>query len=198
MGEKFNYTNDNSDQVTQGTSQSKMSNVFSFDPQIGFTLGNNWVIGSILTIRPSKTIIDDETVTSTNNNSGTRTTKANTFGAALFAKKYLPFGNKFSVFAEVSTGALWYNSTSTYLTSSSTFENESKYTSYQTRLSAGLTYFPKNWMAIELSTNLLSFTNSDQDRDNDNFNQSSNSFDLGLGFNTAAINLGLSFFLNNK
>jgi len=196
FGGYANFSNDNTEQAVQGISQNIKTNGFSFDPRIGFAVGNNWVIGSTLSIGTSKTIIVDETVTSTNFNSGTRTTKANAFGVALFARKYLPFGDKFSAFAELSSGATWNNSTSTYVTSSITFDSDSKYNSYQTSLSTGLAYFPKNWMAIELSTNLVSFTNSTQDSDNDSSNRRSNSFDLG--FNTAAINLGLSFFLKNK
>lgn len=144
LGGKVNYSNENSEHSVQGFSQDIKSNGFSIDPQIGIILENNWVIGSTLTIASSKSIINDETVTSTNFNSGTRTTKSNAFGVGLFARKYLPFGDKFSAFGELSSGALWNNSTTSYVTSSSTFDSESKYNSYQTSLSAGLAYFPKN------------------------------------------------------
>tara|TARA_R110002020_G_scaffold327607_2_gene543542 strand:- start:1075 stop:1419 length:345 start_codon:yes stop_codon:yes gene_type:complete len=60
-------------------------------------------------------------------------------------------------------------------------------------VSSSKTTSENNWLAIELSTNLVTFTHSDNILIS---NSNSNSFDFGL--NASAIHLGVSFFLNNK
>tara|TARA_R110002020_G_scaffold337139_1_gene552632 strand:+ start:91 stop:771 length:681 start_codon:yes stop_codon:yes gene_type:complete len=198
LGGKINYTNSNSDQERTtdiNTTRNAKSNSFSFDPKIGYTLGNNWVIGAIFRIQTGKSIIDATSYNNSNINNEKITDEQKAFGAGLFARKYFPFGDKFSAFGELNTGAIWNKYTSQYETSSTSYdENETKYNEFQTGLLAGIAYFPKNWMAIELSTNLITFTSSDQESEISP--SSSNSFDFG--FNTSAINLGVSFFLNNK
>jgi len=198
FGGKINYTNNNSDldqRTDIHTSQKTKSNAFSFDPQIGYTLKNNWVVGTTLSFQGSKRIVNSTSSNSSNTSNERLTDKANAFGAALFARKYFPLGDKFSAFGEFSSGALWNNITSTYVyANDNPGENNAEYVEYQTRLLAGLAYFPKNWMAIELSTNLVTFTSSDQETVISQTN--TNSFDFG--FNTSSINLGVSFFLNNK
>lgn len=201
LGGKVNFvhTNTNSDQMKelmpQVTTQEIKSNEFLFNPQIGYTLDNNWVVGTMLTFKTGKSVNDANSSNSTTSSTERITNKSTAFGVGLFARKYFPFSDKFSGFAEVNSGALWNDYNSTYETSTQTpYESETNYTEYQTKLYAGLAYFPKNWMAIELSTNLITFTHSDQEGDITDSNN--NSFEFG--FNTSAINLGVSFFLNNK
>lgn len=200
IGGKVNFHTTNSDDrrsmdSQMATSQTIKSNEFHFNPQIGFVIGNNWVVGPMFTYATEKSVRNS--FFSNSSNSERITSDHNVFGAALFARKYLPFGDKFSAFAELNSGVLWNKFNSVYETSSSDAnENETKYDEYQTNLMAGLAYFPINWLAIELSTNLVSFTHSKQHEGEGNFKKNSNSLDFG--FNTSAINLGVSFFLNNK
>ncbi|MCE7057764.1 hypothetical protein LZF95_23980 [Algoriphagus sp. AGSA1] len=63
------------------------------------------------------------------------------------------------MFGELISGAIWGTNNAIFNSSQGTSsENEAKYTQYTTSLSAGLAYFPKNWLALEPSTNLVSFT----------------------------------------
>lgn len=196
LGGKINYTRTYSDlNITSGNLSSSgiISDAFSFNPQIGYTLKNNWVIGSILSFQLTKAVLNGD---NSNNNFADLTEYAvNGFGVSLFARKYLPFGDKFSAFGELSSGGLWNNITEKFESGFGTAtENRDHSTVLQTNLMAGLAYFPKNWLAIELSTNILTFTSSDQDSETSN----SSSDTLDFGFNSSAINLGVSFFLNNK
>ncbi len=197
LGGSVNFNNSNSEELS-GTlpdvsAYNYDSHDFLFNPRFGYSIGNNWVIGTALAFNKGKITRKSASSTSSSSTMEEQISSHDAFGAALFARKYFPLGDKFSVFGELISGANWRNvnfrSNSSQGTSS---ENETKYTEYQTTLSAGLAYFPKNWLALELSTNLVSFTTGEQ-------NQSSRKYDsFSFGLNTSSINLGVSFFLNNK
>ncbi|PZX54586.1 outer membrane protein with beta-barrel domain [Algoriphagus ratkowskyi] len=198
LGGSINFANSNNDQQRTsdlGSDRNTTSNEFSFDPKIGVALENNWVIGAMVIFKTGKSIMDATTYSSTNSSKEKLTNEQNAFGVGLFARKYFPFGDKFSAFGELNSGSLWNKNSSIYEYNNGTpAESENKYTEYQTNLLAGIAYFPKNWMAIELSTNLVTFTSSNQETNTIDY--SNNSFDFGL--NTSAISLGVSSFLNNK
>ncbi|SFB61091.1 outer membrane beta-barrel protein [Algoriphagus aquimarinus] len=198
LGGSINFANSNNDQQRTsdlGSDRNTTSNEFSFDPKVGVALENNWVIGAMVRFKSGKSIMDATTYSSTNSSKERLTNEQNAFGAGLFARKYFPFGDKFSAFGELNSGALKNRNTSMFEYNNGTpSENEVNYTEYETRLLAGIAYFPKNWMAIELSTNLATFTSSNQETTIADY--SNNSFEFGL--NTSAIYLGVSFFLNNK
>ncbi|MDR7129961.1 hypothetical protein J2X69_002307 [Algoriphagus sp. 4150] len=197
LGGNVNFNSSNSEHLLgmlpNVTATNYDSNEFLFNPRFGYSLGNNWVIGTVLSFTTGQTTRKTVSSTSSSSTIEENIVESDAFGASLFARKYLPFGDKFSVFGELISGANWRTVNSLYNSSQgSSSENETKYTEYTTSLSAGLAYFPKNWLALELSSNLVTFTTGEQNQSSPNYN----SFSFGL--NTSSINLGVSFFLNNK
>ncbi len=197
LGGNVNFNNSNSEQLIgmlpNVTAINDDSKDFLFNPRFGYAIGNNWIIGTALTFNTGKTTRKSVSSTSSSSTMEEQIFDYDAFGATLFARKYFPLGDKFSVFGELISGVNWRTVNSLYNSSQGTSsENETKYTQYTTSLSAGLAYFPKNWLALELSTNLVSFTTGEQ-------NQTSPKYDsFSFGLNTSSINLGVSFFLNNK
>ena len=201
IGGKLNFNNSNSDQwfgeLPNTSGRESKSIEFNFHPQIGYTLGNNWILGTMLIFKAGKTVVNQNSSTSSSSTSDRLTTNDRAFGGALFIRKYFPFGEKFSGFAEFNSGSVWQNQESNYeRTDSEATISETKYNELQSNMLAGIAYFPKNWLAVELSSNLLSFTHSQRKNEDDIQNLNSNKFDFGMS--TSSINLGVSFFLNNR
>lgn len=205
LGGNVNYTNSNSNSDSKTVSPSPVnsttdgnSNSFTFNPKIGFTLNNNWVVGPMLILSSSKGTSENIWVSGSSTVRDFTTTKNSSFGAGAFARKYLPFNEHFSAFGEVNVTA---NNRKEYRkseNSSDVEESEIKFNEIRGSLHAGLTYFPKKWMAIELSANILQYSHFGQNRETEyqDFEFKQNSF--GFNLNASSINLGISFFLNNK
>ncbi|WP_425636937.1 outer membrane beta-barrel protein [Algoriphagus yeomjeoni] len=205
LGGNLNYMNSSSNSNSNISSPSTVnsttdgkSNSFTFNPKVGFTLSNNWVVGPMLILSSSKGTSESNWLSGSNSITDYTTTKNSSFGAGAFARKYIQFSDNFSAFGEVNATL---NNRKEYRSSenSSQFEEaENKFNEIQGSIQAGLAYFPKNWIAIELSANILQYSHYGQNRDTElqDFETNQNSF--GFNLNASAINLGVSFFLNNK
>lgn len=205
LGGAFNFQNtqtnfDSKYQPQSFSSNSTVSsNSFSFNPQVGYTLDNNWMIGTRLILNSSKS-----TTEVTNNNdgditNGTEIRKGFTYGIGFFTRKYFPFNDHLAAFGAINANISKLNnqvkSTSNL---QDDFEVEGDYTAFGSSLQAGLTCFPKNWLAIELYTDLLQFSRTSQKQDNDSQNSNTVNNGFSSGLNTASFYFGVSFFLNNK
>ncbi|WP_439489378.1 outer membrane beta-barrel protein [Algoriphagus sp.] len=205
LGGNANYSNSNSNSDTRAVSPHTIqsnstgnSNSFTFNPKVGFTLNNNWVVGPMLILSSSKGTSENNWVSGSTTVIDYTTTKNSSFGGGAFARKYVPFNEYFSAFGEVNATA---NNRKEYRkseNSSEVEESEIKYNEIQGSVHAGLAYFPKKWMAIELSANILQFAHHGRNQETEAQDHKVNYNSFGFNLNSSSINLGVSFFLNNK
>ncbi|MBN3581203.1 hypothetical protein JYB64_02320 [Algoriphagus aestuarii] len=201
----MNYSTSNSNSVSKIVSPSPVNsttngnfNSFTFNPKVGFTLNNNWVIGPMLVLSSSKGTSENNWLSGSNAVTDYVTTENSSFGGGAFARKYIPFNEYFSAFGEVNATV---NDRKEYRkseNSSESEESENKYNEIRGSIHAGLAYFPKKWMAIELSANILQYSHFGQNRDTESQDFESNQNSFGFNLNSSSINLGVSFFLNNR
>lgn len=205
LGGSVNYSTSNSNSDTRAVSPNTTrsnskgnSNSFTFNPKVGFTLNNNWVVGPMLILSTSKGTSENNWVSGSSTVIDYTTTKNSSFGGGAFARKYVPFNDYFSAFGEVNATA---NTREEYRESSNSVEiekSEIKYNEIQGSVHAGLAYFPKKWMAIELSANILQFSHQGRNQETEAQDHETNYNSFGFNLNSSSIHLGVSFFLNNK
>lgn len=205
LGGAFNFQNnltnfDTNFQPQSFTSNSTVStNSFSLNPKIGLSFDNNWMVGSILKLNSSKSTSEVTTANDGDITNGTEITKGFTYGVGFFTRKYFPFNDHLAAFGEINASVFnQKNNTESKSSFSDDIESENKYYGVGSSVQAGLSYFPKKWLAIELYTDLIQFSHSSQKQENNSQNSKIfyNTFSTGL--NTASFYFGISFFLNNK
>ncbi len=205
LGGAFNFQNnqtnfDNNFQPQSFTSNSTTNtNSFSFNPKIGYTLENNWMIGTLLILNSTKSTSEATTVNDGDITNSTESRKGFIYGIGFFTRKYFPFNDHLSAFGAINANISKLNNQITSTSNSQgDFETEGDYTAFGSSFQAGLTYFPKNWLAIELYTDLIQFSRTSQKQDNNSQNSKTASSVFSSGLNTASFYFGVSFFLNNK
>jgi hypothetical protein len=205
LGGAFNFQNNQTNFDTQFQPQSftsnstVSSNSFSFNPKIGYSLDNNWMVGTLLILNSSKSTSEITTVNNGDITNGTETSEGFTYGVGFFTRKYFPFNDHLAAFGAINATISKLNSqVQSTSNSQEDFEVEGDYTNFGSSLQAGLTYFPKNWLAIELYTDLISFSQTSQKQENDSQNSKTTNSRFSSGLNTASFYFGVSFFLNNK
>lgn len=198
LGGGLGYSNSSSSQTEDNTSNvlESTNSAFSFSPDFGYFLKSNWVVGLSLPISRV------ERMTNQINSSGMETpqssTKSTSFGAAPFVRKYFPVSEVFSFFLQARAG--YYQSrlelSNIFATPNTSTSLESEEFTFDT--AAGLTYFPKKWLGINLSIAPLSFStgSSRQEFPQNSVDQTSGGF--SLGFNSSLIGLGVNFFVLKK
>jgi|GEM_PF-1756226 len=205
LGGTFNFQNnltnfDTNFQPQSFTSNSTVStNSFSLNPKIGLSLDNNWMIGTILILNSSKSTSEVTTANDGDITNGTEIRKGFTYGLGFFTRKYFPFNDHLAAFGAINANVFnQKNNIESESNSSDDLESENKYNGFGSSVQAGLSYFPKNWLAIELYTDLIQLSHSCQKQENNSQNSKVlyNTFSTGL--NTASFYFGISFFLNNK
>lgn len=152
---------------------------FNVSPDIGYFIQDNWVIGVSLPLSWQDS-------RSNANSTASHQLKTSSLGVGPFVRKYFPLVDKVSAFGQLSLG---YGRQTTELTSGSS-SSSSKANTFTANTNLGLSYFPKTWMAVNLSVSPLSYTKTSH----------SNSEYSNFGFNlsTSALSLGANFFLSKK
>jgi hypothetical protein len=205
LGGAFNFQNNQTNFDTQYQPQSLTSkstvnsNSFGFNPKIGYSLDNNWMVGTLLILNSSKSTSEATTVNDGDITNFTESRKGFTYGIGFFTRKYFPFNDHLAAFGAINTNiSKQNNQVKSTNNSQGNIEVEGDYTALGSSLQAGLTYFPKNWLAIELYTDLIQFSRTSQKQDNDSQNSKTTNSGFSSGLNTASFYFGVSFFLNNK
>jgi hypothetical protein len=198
LGGGLGYSTSSSSQTEPTTSNvlESANSGYSISPDFGYFLKSNWVVGLSLPIGRV------ERMTSQINSSGMETpksrTKSTSFGVAPFVRKYFPVSEVFSFFLQARAG--YYQSR---LELSNIFATPNTSTSLEFEeftidATAGLTYFPKKWLGINLSIAPLSFSagSSRQEFPQNSVDQTSSGF--SLGFDSSVIGLGVNIFIPKK
>nr|MCU0401769.1 hypothetical protein [Algoriphagus sp.] len=192
------YSNSSSSQTEDNTSNvlESTNSAFSISPDFGYFLKSNWVVGLSLPISRV------ERMTSQTNSSGLETqqssSKISSFGAAPFVRKYFPVSEVFSFFLQARAG--YYQSrlelSNIFATPNTSTSLESEEFTFDT--AAGLTYFPKKWLGINLTIAPLRFSagSSRQEFPQNSVDQTSSGF--SVGFDSSVIGLGVNFFIPKK
>jgi hypothetical protein len=160
--------------ITQENDQSS----FSFNPAIGYTLTDNWLVGLRFGISSSQT----ENV----NQSGS-------FDAELFARYNIPIVERFYFFPEFQVG---FGSTYTDAQTPTGEVRVNEGNSFTVGVAPGFAFFPSTHWSIELSAGFLGFvstTNNDPSSDPQPDERTTNQF--GLSLNPANVNVGVSYYL---
>ena len=205
LGGRVNYNHNKNDSESRiydpsvVTTNDIQINQFTFNPQIGYTLNNSLVIGTYIQIYSYKATSDRIQISDGATTGFEYLDKNNSFIVGFFVRKYVPFSERFSAFGELDAGIGKINEQHfAGNTSGTQEETEQKFNKFESNINIGLSYFPKKWMAIELSSNVLSFIHEGENREIENQKSEVNSNGFHIGLNASAINLGVSFFLNNK
>lgn len=172
------------------------NSTFNFSPDFGFFFQPKWVVGLSLPISGSNQ------KTSSLSTSGSETLQnestSNSFGLAPFVRKYFSVSEAFSFYAQAKVGFYQFKSESINYSTSGNSTNTSESSGVGFNATAGMSYFPKNWLGINLSVSPLSFStgSSQQESSESSLDQESSGFSFGL--DTSAITLGVNFFLSKK
>ncbi|MFC5626520.1 hypothetical protein [Algoriphagus winogradskyi] len=196
LGGSMNYSSGNTEDYyyqTQNTNNRRYKE-FRIEPKIGYSIAENWIVGVSFLANTYKSKIE------INNSNPLRSSETINyiFGGSVFAKKYFSLSDKFSAFGGIDFGPNWSKNENSQTDGNS---DPTSITNTQFRftgsLSTGLAFFPKNWLAIELSTNFFAYTHiSALETEDYSTSGPTNSWRFNLDATT--LNLGVSFFLNNK
>ncbi|UZD21249.1 outer membrane beta-barrel protein [Algoriphagus halophytocola] len=205
VGGRVNYAHNNNDSESRiinpsvVTANNVQSNQFTFNPQLGYTLNNNLVIGTYLGINSYKATSDRIQLSDGSTTGFEYLNKNNSLIIGVFARKYIAFSESFSAFAEINAGTGKINELQSSEDTNGTQEEiEQNFNKFESNFNIGLSFFPKKWMAIELSSNLLYFSHQGENKETENQKSEVNANGFNIGLNASAINVGVSFFLNNK
>jgi len=168
---------------------------FNFSPDAGYFFKDNWVIG--LSIPLSWQSIKRDYDYSSGQASTARQDNTSSYGVAPFFRKYFPVSEKLSFFGQAQAG---------YLCSSTEYIPNMNDTDVSTTLKSnifnleatlGLSYFPKNWLGVNLSISPLGYSYHASDLVNETKYEVKR-HGLDFGIDTSAIQLGVNFFLSKK
>lgn len=181
-------------ELTNFTSESQNSS-FTFSPDVGYFFKDNWVVGLSLPLQWFDTEIN--AVYASGQDDIQSESTSSSYGVAPFVRKYFPFSEKMAFYGQVQMG--YFHRSTENITSLNNANNtliESD--SFNVVTTLGLSYFPKNWMGINLSISPLSYSN--ESAQEVKYQESSNQKYSGVnfGFDMSAITLGVNFFLSKK
>ncbi|WP_339697750.1 hypothetical protein [Algoriphagus aquimarinus] len=190
----MNYSNSNTEDYyyqTQNTSNRSYKE-FRVEPKIGYSIAENWIVGISFLSGTNKSVIESNNVTPSTRSE----TLNNIFGTSVFTKKYFSLSDKFYAFGGIDLGPSWYKNENSEngISLEPTTNTQFRFTG---SLSTGLAFFPKNWIAIELSTNFFTYTHISA-LETENYSTSGPTNSWGFNLDATTLNLGVSFFLNNK
>lgn len=172
------------------------NSAFNISPDVGYFFKPKWVLGLSLPISGSNQ--KTTSVSSSGSETLQNESNSNSIGIAPFVRKYISMGEVFSFFLQARVG--YYHSRSEFTNfsaSPNTFTNtESKEVVFDA--AAGMVYFPKNWLGINLSISPLSFSTGSSQLENVQGSSDQKSSGFNLGLDTSAITLGINFFLTQK
>lgn len=191
----YSSTSSQSKDDLSGTSEFTNS-AFNISPDIGYFFKPKWVLGLSIPISSS------DRITTLTSNSGSEvqenTTLTTIIGIGPFVRKYISVSEVFSFFLQAKVGYYLSQSEFTNISASPNSSTSTESKEFAFDAIAGMTYFPKKWLGINLSVSPLSFStgSSTQEVGQNSLDQDSGGFSLGL--NTSMITLGVNFFLVKK
>ena len=172
------------------------NSTLNFSPEVGYFFRDKWLLGLSLPMSwyDQKTFLTNSAGEQTMQNGA----NTNSFGVAPFVRKYFSISEKLSFFAQARIG--YYQSHSEYTNYSdsgnSTRTSESNGVTFGT--AAGMSFFPKKWLGVNLSISPLSYTTSSSQEEGPGSSSEGKSSGFDFGVDTSAITLGVNFFLSKK
>ncbi|HSF54963.1 MAG TPA: hypothetical protein VLA71_14505 [Algoriphagus sp.] len=186
----------NSSTYDSGFGNNSETKSFTFSPDVGFFVKDNWVFGLNTTLFWSNQEIDFNSDVASESSTADISTRET--GVEPYVRKYFPLGNQFSFFGQLGAGINASKITAEYRGGPANPVEEDVSNSFQVTTEMGLVYFPKTWLGIELAFVPFTYRSNVRDvtRPQSESNFNSNYFDFGV--NTSAIFLGVNFFLPKK
>lgn len=194
LGGSMNFSKSNTEDYyyqTQNTSNRSFKE-FRVEPKIGYSIAENWIVGISFLAGTYKSVSESNTVTPPSRSE----TVNHLYGTSVFTKKYFTIADKFYAFGGIDLGPSWYKNED-FETGNNFEPTTNTAFRFTGSLSTGLAYFPQNWIAIELSTNFFTYTHISA-LETEGYSTSGPSNSWGFNLDATALNLGVSFFLNNK
>lgn len=168
---------------------------FNFGLDAGYFFKDNWVIGLGLPL--SWQSMKTDFGANSSNDAAFTEYNSSSVGLSPFARKYFSVGEKLSFFAQANLG---YSHSSTEIIRDPSINDpittlESN--KYNVVASIGLSYFPKDWLGVNLAICPLTYTyHANNVLNETKYEVKGHTLDFGI--NTEAISLGVNFFLPKK
>mgnify|MGYP005748026997 CR=1 FL=1 len=195
LGGSLSYSASKTNAEMNPFQSEKKNSQFDFSPDLGIFLDDTWVLGISLPFRWSTTTSQFNTGSS--GNSGINESKISSMGIAPFVRKYYPIGEKLSAFGQIQLGFIQ-ESSKTIPNGNPANESLSESNYFNFIGTLGLSYFPKNWLGINLSLSPITFTSSSYQDQNYTENTEGDGQAFSFGLDSNAISLGINFFLVKK
>lgn len=188
----------NSNTFDSGNGNDSKTNSFTFSPNIGYFVKDNWMVGLNTNLYWSNQTIDFDSDVASQDFSAEISTRE--VGVEPFVRKYFPLGEQLSFFGQLGAGVNTTIVKTDYQGSGAPANpaEEETVNSFQVSTEIGLAFFPKPWLGIELSFVPFRYRNYIQDvsRPQSETNYESDYFEFGV--NTSALQLGVNFFFSKK
>ncbi|GAA0877804.1 hypothetical protein GCM10009119_07720 [Algoriphagus jejuensis] len=196
LGGGVGYSSSTSNSESSNAYNEYQNTNFSFSPDAGYFFKDTWVLGISLPFSGQTTKVNTDYASGAEDTNSE--SKTSSYGVAPFVRKYFPFGEKMAFYGQVKTG--YFHQTTENIPnvnddSSSTTRGSNQFNVVTT---AGLSYFPKTWLGINLSISPLSFSTSSSEEDRYGETFETKSGGLNFGVDSSAIGLGVNFFLGKK
>jgi hypothetical protein len=179
-----------------GTESELKSTVFLLKPKLGYLITDNLVIGfegsysefwQRVNVQPPS--------------ESTSITDIKSIGGGAFMRKFFPVQDKFAFFGQFSSSYLSRNQENSLNQNNSTLDFENISRIWDNRISAGISFFPTHWIAIELQVIPVSFGIERTEANGSGTpawrTKTSSSF-FNFDLNTSSIFIGANIFINRK
>lgn len=185
----FQTSSTESDNLGVAGGNTSKSNRFSFSPLVGYFFSDRTVLGLKVDYFSSKTenrILAGPTIIFENDG----------IGLGPFVRRYFPIKEWVAFYGQAEVN---YGSARHLNTNSSSSSSETKTRSVNFAASLGLSFFPTQWMSIDLSANPLSFYHQNNQNNSGSSSSSEvNTSGFNFDLNSNSFSLGAHFFLNKK
>jgi outer membrane autotransporter barrel domain len=177
LGGNISFSNETDD--TKNPEYNYTSSRFSFTPQLGFGLANNWIVGVQAGFETRKETWEDNTDDGEDKSSG--------FTVGAFARKFQPFNEYCGFFGQGSLDVAFgkYESTTD-------FDGEDKLTGFSANIRPGLYFKPSSKWIVEATFGQLEYSTVRTKNDDEDYENKNNFF--GLSF-FDGLSFGVKFIL---
>jgi hypothetical protein len=175
LGGSVGFTSSKTEYKNSTAPESK-NNTVTITPQIGFGLGNNWIVGIGLGYSSSNSEMD--------NFGSTAEYKSYVVSPGLFVRKFHTFGDKFGIFGQADAEYVFGKGTSKQ-TNQPTYESDIK--GYNIAVSPGAFYKASKRIVIEATVGSLGYTSLTTKPEGSNVEVTNSQFNLSL---TNSLSLG--------
>ncbi|MDX5339964.1 MAG: PorT family protein [Cyclobacteriaceae bacterium] len=172
------------------------NSAFNISPEVGYFFKPKWVLGLSLPISGSNQ--KTTSVSSSGSETLQNESNSNSIGIAPFVRKYISMSEVFSFFLQARMGYYQSRSEFTNFSASPNTSTNTQSKEFAFDATAGMAYFPKKWLGINLSVSPLSYSSGSSQLENGQSSLDQKSSGFSLGLDTSAITLGVNFFLTKK